>query len=136
MSASGMTAGTITVAADGTYTCAPTAVGFANPATASSLAQAIFEQTFPLVTGNVKTFPLSVQAQVVDATTTPATTSKGKVLQGLAGQAQAIAGAIVGYMQANAVAHVSSQSLGVMPSSTSAGTPIGAPTSPVNVPVQ
>ena len=43
---------------------------------------------------------------------------------------------IVGYLQANAVAHVTTQQLGAMPSSTSEGTPIEAPASPVDIPIQ
>jgi hypothetical protein len=134
MSGSGMTAGVITVIGDGTYTIVPTKGPFGVVATSTSLAQAIFEQIYPLLL-NVNTFPLATQAQIVDATTTPPTTAKGRALQNLAAQHNHLAAAIVGYVQANAVAHVTSQSLGAMPSSTSAGTPIAAPASPVNVPI-
>jgi hypothetical protein len=132
---SGMTAGVITVHGDGTYTIVPAAGPFGVVATSTSLAQAIFEQIYPLLL-NTTTFPLATQAQIVDATTTPPTTAKGRTLKSLAAQHNATAAAIVGYVQANAVAHVTSQSLGAVPSSTTHGTPIDAPASPVNVPIQ
>ncbi len=50
--------------------------------------------------------------------------------------ASAYSSAIVSHLQANATAVVTTQSLGVMPASTSAGTPIGAPATPVEVPIQ
>jgi hypothetical protein len=133
MAASGMTAGVITVAGDGTYTAVPTLGPFGVPGTATSLAQARFEQKFPVILAQMTS---DVQAQVVDATTTPPTTNKGRVMQNLAAQINADVAADVGYIQANAVANVTTQSLGVMPSSTSPGTPIGAPSSPVKVPIE
>jgi hypothetical protein len=54
----------------------------------------------------------------------------------IAAAAQIDAQAIVSYLLANAVVSVTvtTQSLGAMPSSTSAGTPIEAPAAPVTVP--
>ncbi len=49
--------------------------------------------------------------------------------------ANAFGPAIVAYIQANASAHVTSQVLGRMPSSTAQDTPIEAPASPVDIPI-
>lgn len=129
-----MTAGVITVAGDGTYSAVPTLGPFGNPATATSMAQAIFELIFPPI---VAIMPASEQAKVVDATTSPPTTIKGRTMKSLAATlANPIAAAVVGYVQANAVAHVTSQSLGQTPNPNNASTPIVAPGSPVNIPIQ
>ena len=53
-----------------------------------------------------------------------------------AARAQAIAIAVVDHFTENAVARVTTQSLGRMPASTSEDTPIKAPAAPVDVPIQ
>ncbi len=138
MTASGLgVPGSIDVDFDGTYTCTPAAVGFADPSTASSMSQAIFEQQFPLITGDHNAFPLSVQASVVDTATSPPTTAKGRYMIGAAAQSVAIARAVVLFIQANAVANVTTQQLGAVPTAYSTpGTPIDAPASPVLVPIK
>jgi hypothetical protein len=132
MTAAGMTAGVITVSGDGTYTASPALGPFGVPATATSLAQARFEQQFP---GILASMTAAEQAKVVDATTSPPTTTKGRVMKNIAAQVNSAVAADIGYFQANAVAVVTSQSLGAMPSSTAAGTPIAPPGSTVKVPL-
>jgi hypothetical protein len=92
-----MTGGLITVNPDGTYSAIPALGPFGVPSTSTSLAQAIFEQWFPVVIGNM---PASTQAQITNASTTPPTTVKGKVMSGLAAQVNAIAFGMVGYLSA------------------------------------
>lgn len=136
MAGTGMTAGVITVLGDGTYTIVPAAGPFGDPSTATSMAQSIFEQAYPPIINDTRTFPAKTQAQIVDATTTPPTTNKGRVMANLAAQANAMAAAIVGYEQANAVAKVTTQSLGVTPNPNNPDTAIGPPASPVLIPIQ
>lgn len=141
MSASGMTAGVISVAGDGTYTAVPTKGPFNVPATATSLAQAIFEaRCFGLMsagtTGIIAKMTPQVRAQVVDGTTNPPTTNQGRVMQGIADDVNSEVAAFIAYFQANAVAHVTSQSLGQTPNPNNPSTPIGAPGSPVDIPLK
>lgn len=58
-----------------------------------------------------------------------------RALQEAARRANAYASATVTYFQANAVARVTSESLGRLPASITTGTPIDAPSSPVNIPI-
>lgn len=125
----GMVAGVITVLADGTYTASPSLGPFGNPATATSLAQALFEKRYPPVLAGITAADLAV---VIDRTTSPVTIVKSKVLGNIAAQANADAAAIVGYMQAAAKAHVTTQQLGV---TTTTGVAINAPGSPVDIPI-
>jgi hypothetical protein len=53
-----------------------------------------------------------------------------------AARANAYAAALVTYLQANAVAHVTTESLGKTPNPNNADTPIVAPASPVDIPIQ
>ncbi|HEY2516942.1 MAG TPA: hypothetical protein VGI39_38990 [Polyangiaceae bacterium] len=87
------TAGVVTVQGDGTYTAVPTLGPFGNPLTATSLAQALFEQAFPLVLASMTSAQL---ADVVDVTTSPVTTMKGRVMQNVAAQTNAQAAAVSG----------------------------------------
>jgi hypothetical protein len=56
------------------------------------------------------------------------------LFQSWADQANFIA-QLIPYVQANATAHVTSQVLGRVPSSTAVGTPIEAPAAPVDIPI-
>lgn len=109
---------TITVATDGTATYGGSGMTLA-------LAQARFPATL---------------ADIVGLYPPPLTATQLSFAQRFAAacavDAKADATALVAYVQANAVAHVTSEQLGAMPSSTSAGTPIEAPASPVDVPIQ
>ncbi len=125
----GLVAGVITVAFDGTYTAVPALGPFNVPATATSLAQARFEARFP---GIVAKMTASVQAQVIDATTTPPTTNKGNVMIGLADDINAEAAADVGYIANNSVATVAINALAV-PTPNTAGTTF--PPAAVKLPV-
>lgn len=140
MTAAGMTVGAITVAGDGTYVCVPTANGFMDPTIASSQAQSYFEQrAYNKVwsPAALLAFPLATQASVVDATTSPPTTAKGRTLQGIAADAVSDAYAQVGYQQNNAICTIStSTDLNlVVPTPNTAGTALANPSSNVILPV-
>lgn len=141
MSGTGMVAGVITVSGDGTYTAVPALGPFNVPATATSRAQAIFEgrcfgfASIPTV-GIIAKMTAAQQARIEDPLTSPPTTTKGKVMQGIADDVNSFVAADTAYIQANAVAHVTSQSLGQTPNPNNASTPIVAPSSAVNIPIQ
>lgn len=134
MTAAGLVAGVITVQGDGTYQIAPPKGPFGNPATATSWAQARFEQKYPTI---LATMTADVQATVVDTTTSPPTTNKGRVMQNLAAQINGDVAADFGYITNNAVATISvSTSLNlVVPTPNTAGTSILAGTPAVILPV-
>ena len=66
-------------------------------------------------------------------------TAKVTAKQGMAEMATAIGDAVVGYLTANASlsgnAHVTTQSLGALPTTITAGQPIAGPSTPVDVPL-
>lgn len=91
-------------------------------ATGSGLALAMYNAELGTMTSdpNWTSYPLAARVQT---------------LKGIAARWTALAPALVSYLQSNATAHVTSQSLGAVPSSTTHGTPIDAPASPVDVPI-
>jgi hypothetical protein len=116
-----MTIGTVTIAiaADGSLTY-----------TGSGMARALAEQRAPPIAATIAAaYGGAIPADILHIYNTAFFGGK------LADSCLADATAMVNYLQANAVAHVTSQSLGAVPSSTSHGTPIDAPASPVDVPI-
>lgn len=91
-------------------------------ATGSGLALAMYNAEAGTMTSDTNWSSYSLAARV-------------QALRGIAARWTAIAPALVTYLQANAVAHVTSQSLGAVPSSTAHGTPIDAPAAPVDIPI-
>ena len=83
-------AGIIIVSGDGTYSAEPELGPFAEPGKATSYAQAMFEQEFPVA---LSVIAEGMRARVQDISTKPPTTVKGSVMQRVAAEVNARAAA-------------------------------------------
>lgn len=102
---------------------------------AAALVGAKLPATNPVPTVGQATSPYSKAAPATQGLVDQTTTQVRALYDSVVLMANADAAAIVSNITGHAKAVVSTQQLGVMPSSTSAGTPIDHPASPVEVPI-
>jgi hypothetical protein len=123
-----MTAGTVTVADNET-------VSGAGLARALYDADAATMTLMTLPTLGATTAPYSAARPVAQSDIDLVQTGRLLTLRDVARRANAYASAIVTYLQANAKAHVTNQSLGRTPNPNDPDTAIAAPSAPVDIPI-